>query len=492
MTTTEHDPEPNLRTGALGIVGLTAVAAGGVAPEYSILVVGSVVAGIAGGATPAAFLIAGIGLLGFGVVMASLSRHVAAAGGLYSFARMALGRDVGYITGWLYLGIAVVVAPATFISAAFLMQNFFAAVAPGVTWLSSNWVWWAIIITPLTLFAAYRGVTVSVRLLLTLTAVGIVSILILDIAVLAQGGANGIVWSALSPFNLHGTSVSNLLLAVGLAVTSLAGSEGAVFMAEEARDPHRTVPKAVMITIAGIVVFYLFTSLAFTSGLGTDGTSQWGLLGAGVVQTLADKYVASGFGYFLLAVVAVAGITAGLAFSNYVARLIFEWGRDRHLPRAFALTHHKFQTPYVALIALGVLSAIGFLAGWLWQGGSATGGLTAFSWMYEVDAVLIALIYPIVAIAAAVIGHRTKAGVLVRYVAPLLVVALIGISIKAQFFPFPASPFNIAVISAIGWILAGIIIRAVTRTRHDRNEEFGEEQKAIRDAGGSGEVRLPA
>ncbi|MHA3700675.1 hypothetical protein ACXR2U_00695 [Jatrophihabitans sp. YIM 134969] len=118
MTDTNPHQRGTLRNGASGVVGLTAAAAGGVSPEYSVIVVGSVVAAIAGGATPAAFPISGIGIVAFGIVMASLSRHVAAAGGLYSFARVALGRDVGYLSGWFYLGIALVATPATFIAAA--------------------------------------------------------------------------------------------------------------------------------------------------------------------------------------------------------------------------------------------------------------------------------------------------------------------------------------------------------------------------------------
>ena len=121
----------------------------------------------------------------------------------------------------------------------------------------------------------------------------------------------------------------------------MAGSEGAVFMAEEARDARRTVPRALIGTISLVIVFYLLTSLAITSGLGSANTSKWGLLGAGVVQELSDKFLVHWFGSLLLAVVAIAGITGALAFSNYVARLIFEWGRDRHLPRVFGRTHPR-------------------------------------------------------------------------------------------------------------------------------------------------------
>ncbi|WP_186526362.1 APC family permease [Leekyejoonella antrihumi] len=490
-TTASTGQSGGLRAGAMGLPGLIAVAVGGVAPEYSILLVGSVVGGIAGGATPAAFLIASIGMLAFGVVMASLSRHVAAAGGLYSFATKGLGRDVGYLTGWLYLGIGIIITPATFISTAFLIQNFFAAVLPHSSWLSSTWVWWAFILTALVLAAVHFGVRVSVVLLLSLTAIGVVSIVLMDFFILFQGGKSGIAWSALNPFDLHGASVESLLLGVGLAVTCMAGSEGGVFMAEEVRNPRKTVPKGVMGTMGLVVVFYLLTSLAITTGLGVHGTSHWGLLGAGVVQTLANQYMVSWFGSFLILVVALAGITGCLGFTNYMSRLIFEWGRDRHLPVVFARTHARFDTPTLAIVVLGIIGGVGYIISVLWKGGSAAGGLAAFSWMYEVDAVILALVYPIVAIAGAAVGYRTKASPWVTYVAPTLVVILIGISIKAQFFPFPASPLNVAVYAALGWLVCGGVLRFFTRGRTSSSEAFGEEIAAFEDAGGPGESRLP-
>ena len=51
----------------------------------------------------------------------------------------------------------------------------------------------------------------------------------------------------------------------------------------------------------------------------------------------------------------------------------------------------------------------------------------------------------------------------------LIASILIGISVKAQFFPFPASPYDTAVFSAVGWLTAGVVLRAVMRRRHARN-----------------------
>ncbi|WP_405656516.1 MULTISPECIES: hypothetical protein [unclassified Streptomyces] len=320
--------------------------------------------------------------------------------------------------------------------------------------------------------AAYFGVQISARLLLVLAALGVSSIVLLDLVIRFQGGKDGATWSSLSPFSLHGISVQALLLSVGLAVTCLAGSEGAVFMAAEARDARRRVPRAIMGTMTLVVGFYLLTSWAVTSGLGAAKTSGWGLLGADVVRSLSKTYFVAWYGSFLLTIVAIAGITGALAFSDYLARLIFEWGRDAHLPRVFGRARRTHQTPHVALGAIAVVSLLGYVCSFVWKGGSAEGGLTAFSWMYTVDAVLIALVYPIVAIAGAVVGLRAKAGVLTSIIAPVLVVALVGISIKAQFLPLPPSPYRGAVLFGLAWTVVGVLVRLVTRNRYNAGERF--------------------
>ncbi|MCX4647943.1 MULTISPECIES: hypothetical protein [unclassified Streptomyces] len=50
-----------------------------------------------------------------------------------------------------------------------------------------------------------------------LAALGVSSIVLLDLVIRFQGRKDGATWSSLSPFSLHGISVQTLLLSVGVA-----------------------------------------------------------------------------------------------------------------------------------------------------------------------------------------------------------------------------------------------------------------------------------
>src|SRR4051794_19764000 len=143
----EHDvdvPDRGLRRNAVGLPGLVAQSLGVTAPEISAVVIASVVAAKVGGATPFAFLIAGIGALGLALIYGRFARYVPHAGGTYAIVRAGLGRDLGFLSGWVLLAVGIVFVPALLVAAAFLLQNFFGLVSPhSATVLSDNWILWA-------------------------------------------------------------------------------------------------------------------------------------------------------------------------------------------------------------------------------------------------------------------------------------------------------------------------------------------------------------
>src|SRR3954470_7832786 len=139
-------PDRGLRRNAVGLPALVAQSLGVTAPEISAVVIAAVVASKVAGATPFAFIVAGIGALGLALIYGRFARHVPHAGGTYAIVRAGLGRDVGFFAGWVVLAVGVVFVPALLIAAAFLMQNFFSLVAPhSAALLSDNWVFWAVL-----------------------------------------------------------------------------------------------------------------------------------------------------------------------------------------------------------------------------------------------------------------------------------------------------------------------------------------------------------
>src|SRR3954447_11578059 len=76
-------PDRGLRRNAVGLPALVAQSLGVTAPEISAVVIAAVVASKVAGATPFAFIVAGIGALGLALIYGRFARYVPHAGGTY-------------------------------------------------------------------------------------------------------------------------------------------------------------------------------------------------------------------------------------------------------------------------------------------------------------------------------------------------------------------------------------------------------------------------
>ena len=133
------------------------------------------------------------------------------------------------------------------------------------------------------------------------------------------------------------------------------GMEGPGMMAGEIRDPERTMRRAGWIASGFVIAFYVSTTVAFLlvlspeniselNGFAEMGDSAGLLLGA----TWLSPLIA------LLVVVSGVGFVGGLGTAT--SRLPFTAGVDRLLPAAFGRVHPRWGTPYVSILALGIVA----------------------------------------------------------------------------------------------------------------------------------------
>ena len=135
------------------------------------------------------------------------------------------------------------------------------------------------------------------------------------------------------------------------------GMEGAGMMAGEIRDPKRTMRQAGWIASGFVIAFYVSTTVAFLlvlspqniselNGFAEMGDSAGLLLGARWLSPLIA----------LLVVISGVGFVGGLGTAT--SRLPFAAGVDRLLPAAFGRVHPRWGTPYVSILALGVVATL--------------------------------------------------------------------------------------------------------------------------------------
>jgi amino acid transporter len=144
-----------------------------------------------------------------------------------------------------------------------------------------------------------------------------------------------------------------------LALYMFIGWENGPALAEECRDPRRTVPRALFISVTIAGALFVFFAYATVTGFGYDVSS----IGRSSVPflTVADHYIGAA------AVLAwIAGIVSVLATLvagvNSQARMLFDGGRNGLLPAPLGRTRAPSETPAIALLTMGVvgLGIIGF------------------------------------------------------------------------------------------------------------------------------------
>ena len=476
MEASAHEGGRGLRRNAVGLPGLIAQSLGVTAPEISAIVIAAVAASRVGGYTPSAFWVAGIGAIGLALIYGRFARYVPSAGGTYAIVRAGLGRDVGFFAGWTLLAVGIIFVPGLLIAAAFLLQNFFGLVAPHSGFFSHAWWGWAVLLGGVVFVVSWLGIQISARILLALTAIGVTMLLILDVIILAKGGAHGWAWSSLAPWNNHGTfGFGFFALGVGIAMTGFSGFETAVFLAEEAHTPRKEVPKAVLGAIALAVIFYIVTTFSIVTGYGIAGAAKhWPSDSGGAVVGMAAQYASLWFGKVLLLVLAVSSFASALGTANFTTRTAFAWGHDGYLPRAFGRTHPRFKSPHVAIGALTAITALVFVLGLAWQGRTINSAVTFFSWLLQVGATGILPVYALVGIAGFVHSRKFEGTVVDWLVAPILTVVVVGVAEVTEFYG-QTGIYRWAPYVMLGWMVLGILVRAATRTRVETVEQQAEE-----------------
>ena len=302
-------------------------------------------AGVFAAFTPAAAA-AGSGLLvglaiaavvawGNATSSAQLAAQYPTSGGTYVYGRERLGAWPGYLAGWSFvvgktascaamaLTLAVYVAPPGWEKPT--------AMAAVLALAGVNYV--GVTRTA----AAARIIVVAVLSVLGLVVVAGVASGVGDPANLGAGGATG---------GWYG-----VLQSAGLLFFAFAGYARIATLGEEVRDPQRTIPRAIGISLGLALVVYATVAVVALAVLGPERL-------AGAPAPLADVATAGGWAWAAPVVrvgAALAALGSLLALIAGVGRTSLAMARNDDLPRPLAAVHPRFQVPHRAEVALAVV-----------------------------------------------------------------------------------------------------------------------------------------
>jgi putrescine importer len=325
-------------------LGLSAVVIIGIAWVTPLIVLATfgIIAQLASGAAPTAYLITLVAMLFTAYSYGRMAYvHYQSAGSAYTYVGREMGPRLGFLTGWLilldYFFIPLVV---WLIGAAYLSAQFPAV--PGAVWILAF-----ILITTILNVIGIR-VTATANYLLVAFQLLVLGIFVALSIGYVLGGDTGA--SLTSPF--AGVDLTLPALAAGAAVAaySYIGFDGLTLLAEETRDPRRTIPRAMII----VVLFFgaLFVGVSYFAQLVHPGGAFENVDSAALdlARTLGGNLFAS----VLLAGLIVGQFASGLAIQAGAARLLFAMGRDGALPRGLGRVLPRFRTPAIAIALIGI------------------------------------------------------------------------------------------------------------------------------------------
>lgn len=297
------------------------------------------------------------------MVVAHLNRLMPLEGGLYEWARLAFGDQIGFLVAWnLWLFVMLYVAVIGLVTTTFVAY----ALGPAAAWIaSSRWlilaVSFALILAMMFLAALglrvgkWLGNAGSIATLITLGLLIATPLLNRWRGTLAEYHPLRLAMPPLTVFSLS--------VFAKMTFGALSGFEYVAIFAGECRNPARNLTRSVLITAPFIALIYIFATssiLAFVSPAGVDVVGP-------IPQAL--RLGSRGFGFAGGFVVPLAIVLLFLnyptSFSVYFSastRLPMVAGWDHLLPGWFTRLHSRYKTPVNSVLFLGAVTLAGSAA----------------------------------------------------------------------------------------------------------------------------------
>ena len=325
-----------------------------------------------GRAVPLAFLIATVGVLLVAYGFVRLTQQFHHAGSVYGFVGVTLGPRAGVFSGFALMGTYVFYACVTSMAAGIFGASFLQAIGAipagdmptlvpfvlGFVALVGAW------------FLALVPARDGTRILLTVEGVTVALILVTAVVILMSllgGTAPAGQTFDLSVFSLpENATLSNLATGAVFGFLSFAGFEAAATLGEEAHNPTRDIPRAILgVAIFGGLYFVVVTAIE-VMGFGGDAGMEAFTSSGSLLGDLGTQYIGAWIGDLITIGAAISAFGCCLACLVGASRLLYALGRDNaHLPvlSTASRVSTRYGTPSGALALVTVLAAV-VIVGW--------------------------------------------------------------------------------------------------------------------------------
>ncbi len=332
----------------LGPLETLAQSVSAMAPSTSPSLTIPLVFALAGNGTWFVYLLATIATFLVGFCVSRFARLSASPGSLYTYAADTLPRGFGVVAAWglllAYVATGASVAGGGLYYVSVLWQQFFpwTHITPwplltlAVLCGAAGWI-------------AYRDVKLSAEMMLWIEVISVSLILIVLAALVFHFGFQ----FDRDQFRLKGVTLSSLGPALVLAMFTFVGFESATTLGAEAKDPTKTIPRAVLQSAILGGVFFMVCS--YSEVLGFRGESTMLSESTSPLHQLAIRVGVSPIGIGIDIGAAVAMFACVLACTTAAARVLMKMARSKLLPSALERTNRTHGTPGTAIALVAIV-----------------------------------------------------------------------------------------------------------------------------------------
>lgn len=410
-----------------------------------------------------AFALNGLIAIFSAMSFAELSSALPAAGGAYTYIKQAFGGIIGFISGWMnWFALAVAGSLYAITFATYTIHLL--KELESFSFLLNHLILYekilAFLVAIFFISINFKGVSdtgksstyIAVAQTLTLGIIGVLGI------VVALNNPDALI--NFSPFVDKG--FDKILLAMGFTYVGFEGFEVIGHAGEEAIDPKKNIPKAILYAVIIVVTTYLLVAFAAVVGAkpenGTTVIEWFHARGAtGFADAIQSLFPFGGM--LLVTMAAIFSSTSALNATIYSSsRVAFAMGRDGQLPKKMAVISEKKKVPATALTFSSIIIIIV----------AVTFNVEAVAAAADIMFLLIFMLINVSVIKIRKeIGDELEYGYKMPFFPVIPVIALIS-QLMLSFWLFNLQPISWAVI--IGWIVAGIAFYYLYAKSHTKND----------------------
>lgn len=439
-------PASGLRHNILTPIETLSQSISAIAPTTSPALTVPLVFALAGNGTWLAYLFAASATLLMALCIARFAQTSASPGSLYKYATDSLPPIAGRIAGWALL--LAYTATGASVVGGFL--NYAHVLLP-----QSNAIPAPVLTIAATIAAtvfAYRDVQASARMMLWIEAVSVSMITLVVASLLLRNGLH----IDTPQLQLHAVTPSGVRLGVVLALFSFVGFESATTLGHEARNPLRTIPRAVIQSAILSGLFFLTCSYAETLGfrqihqdLGASQAPFRALAALAHIPWLGPGIDIGAF---------VSMFACILACITAAARVLLKMAHDGLVPAHLGRAHAKNETPHFAVLAVGL--AVLLLSSGLAAHGAS--GADIYGWMGSLAVYGFITVYFL--IAAALPTYLRRPAQLTPAALTLSIAAALAmlLAMAGTLYPIPPAPYNHLPYIYLAYLATGLTLTRLT------------------------------